>query len=132
MQAVLQQASSAKRTHALKPLQGPLVMFVAAILASMGAAFHYDVSGALFVVLSVVLGFFLLAVLCMICHHIVAYRHFMRHDPDALRSEDFSIQKLAIERGLVGDSDIGIHLIGDNAPGKKRIANDPEKKGDKS
>ena len=32
----------------------------------------------------------------------------IRKDPDMLRSETYSIQKLAIERGLVGDSTAGI------------------------
>jgi hypothetical protein len=32
------------------------------------------------------------------------YFYFMFKNPDALRSEAFSLQKMAIERGLVGDS----------------------------
>ena len=42
----------------------------------------------------VVIGFFL-----------YAYRHFLKADNiDALRSENFSLQKLAIEKGRYGDS----------------------------
>ena len=40
--------------------------------------------------------------------YILAYIHLLFHDRDALRSEKYSLQKLAIERGLVGDSETGI------------------------
>lgn len=33
-----------------------------------------------------------------------AFIYFMFRNPDALRSEKYSLQKMAIERGLVGDS----------------------------
>lgn len=32
----------------------------------------------------------------------------MFHNPDALRSESYSLSKMAIERGLVGDSISGV------------------------
>jgi hypothetical protein len=34
---------------------------------------------------------------------LAAYIFFMTRDPDALRSERYSIQKMAIEKGLIGD-----------------------------
>lgn len=37
-----------------------------------------------------------------------AYLYFMFTDKDALRSETYSIQKLAIERGLRGDDLTGV------------------------
>jgi hypothetical protein len=37
-----------------------------------------------------------------------AYLHFMHTKPDVLRSEQFHLQKLAIEHGLVGDSIHGL------------------------
>ncbi len=40
-----------------------------------------------------------------------AYIYCLCTDKDALRSETYSIQKLAIERGLVGDSTVGIFEI---------------------
>ena len=39
---------------------------------------------------------------------LVAYLIFIRIDPDALRSEHYSLSKMAIERGLVGDSLSGL------------------------
>ena len=39
--------------------------------------------------------------------YVLAYIYLLFHDRDALRSEKYSLQKLAIERGLVGDSDMG-------------------------
>jgi hypothetical protein len=35
--------------------------------------------------------------------YLFAYIFFMFRDPDALRSERYSIQKMAIEKGLIGD-----------------------------
>lgn len=39
-----------------------------------------------------------------------AYIYCLAHDRDALRSETYSIQKLAIEKGYVGDSSVGMLL----------------------
>ncbi len=45
----------------------------------------------------------------------------IRKDPDMLRSETYSIQKLAIERGLVGDSTAGIVKLEDNISGASSL-----------
>ena len=37
----------------------------------------------------------------------VAYIFFMARDPDALRSETYVLKKIAIEKGLIGDSTLG-------------------------
>jgi hypothetical protein len=39
---------------------------------------------------------------------LIAYAYFATKTPDALRSERFYLQKLAIKRGLVGDSLTGL------------------------
>jgi hypothetical protein len=39
---------------------------------------------------------------------LLAYGYFMFKDPDALRSEKFGIDKLTIEKGLVGDNNSGL------------------------
>ena len=39
---------------------------------------------------------------------LVAFAYFAARAPDALRSERFSIQKIAIERGIYGDSGTGL------------------------
>lgn len=36
-----------------------------------------------------------------------AYIYLLLRDPDALRSEEFSLNKMALEKGLVGDSTHG-------------------------
>ena len=40
-----------------------------------------------------------------------AYIHCLHTDKDALRSESYSIQKLAIQKGFVGDSTAGIFKL---------------------
>ena len=35
------------------------------------------------------------------------YCYCLRHNPDALRSESFTIRKMQIEKGLYGDSNVG-------------------------
>ncbi len=41
--------------------------------------------------------------------YMLSYLYFMFKDPDALRSENYSLEKLAIQRGLAGDSTSGPH-----------------------
>ncbi|TAK63875.1 MAG: hypothetical protein EPO24_03770 [Bacteroidetes bacterium] len=40
--------------------------------------------------------------------YLYSYFYFMSRDKDSLRSEKYSIQKLAIEKGLVGDNIQGL------------------------
>ena len=40
-----------------------------------------------------------------------AYLYLLRHDRDALRSERFSLEKLRIQKGLMGDSVSGFREI---------------------
>ncbi len=42
---------------------------------------------------------------------LAAYFYFMFKDPDALRSEKFAIDKLSIEKGIVGDSISGLSRV---------------------
>lgn len=44
-----------------------------------------------------------------------AYVFCLRHDRDALRSEKYSINKMAIEHGLLGDSETGLFDPTDDA-----------------
>ncbi|AZZ77335.1 hypothetical protein CCX46_20005 [Pseudomonas sp. RU47] len=50
--------------------------------------------------------------------YLVSYVYFMVTNPDALRSEKFSIQKMAIEKGYVGDSLKGVIELDDISQGK--------------
>jgi len=47
--------------------------------------------------------------------YVAAYVFFALTDPDALRSEKYKLQKMAIERGLIGNSQVGLHEIEDEA-----------------
>jgi hypothetical protein len=40
-----------------------------------------------------------------------SYNYFMRKDPDALRSEKHALSKYAIDKGLYGDSDVGMREL---------------------
>ena len=62
--------------------------------------------------------------------YILAYIYLLFHDRDALRSEKYSLQKLAIERGLVGDSETGIIDI-DAAKDVKLLSRKSEDNGDR-
>jgi hypothetical protein len=44
---------------------------------------------------------------------LAAYVYFARVNPDSLRSEHFSLSKLAIQKGMLGDSLAGLHLSPD-------------------
>jgi hypothetical protein len=50
----------------------------------------------------------LVVLLCLVTlQSSYAYNHFMKTNPDALRSEKFATTKYAIDKGLYGDSDSG-------------------------
>ncbi len=60
------------------------------------------------IALTVMLGVFMLL-------YAVSYVFFALTDPDALRSEKYKLQKLAIEQGLFGDSLSGLKKIDDTS-----------------
>ena len=57
-------------------------------------------------------------VVCSLCFFIGMYWYFSRKQPDALRSETFALQRQLIERGLVGDSNLGklVDIAGSGEP----------------
>jgi len=57
--------------------------------------------------------------------YIIAYIYFAFTDKDALRSETYHIQKMAIERGFFGDDISGIHKFSDIIPQVKTLAVTP-------
>jgi hypothetical protein len=85
------------RSSVLRPLQGLLVVLVGAllILVEEKASPTLIYSCALFCAITVT------------CY-IAAFCYFARRDPDALRSENFSLKKIELQRGLQGDSLSGI------------------------
>lgn len=50
--------------------------------------------------------------------YLIAYVYCLFTDKDALRSERYSIQKMAIEKGLIGDDNIGLIPAEEYGPGK--------------
>ena len=95
---LMQHASSeGSRSTALKPLGWLIGM----LLASMVAAGRLADSLAIVVVLCVFCGMTLAV-------YLGAYIYLVKVDRDALRSERYSLQKLAIEKGSFGDSVVGI------------------------
>lgn len=85
--------TSGYRSTALYPLGWIIALFLSSTLLSfyLGAPSWVGITfGSLGVVSSLM--------------YLAAYLYFMFKDRDALRSEKYSIQRLAIEKGLVGDS----------------------------
>jgi hypothetical protein len=97
-------AENAKST-ALKPL-GWLVTILSA--SSISAFYFKSPSwlGATFGALTAV----------SIVGYLVAYAYFAYTDKDALRSEKFYLQKLAIQRGFIGDDMTGYIRLDASAP----------------
>lgn len=43
-----------------------------------------------------------------VCIYLISFVYFALKDPDALRSERFTLEKMAINKGIVGDDTTGI------------------------
>jgi len=85
------------RSSITNPLQWTMVILIVAILSFAIARLPVWVIIVPLVCLAIVFGLFL-----------YAYWHFMHTTPDVLRSEQFHLQKMAIEHGLIGDSIHGL------------------------
>ena len=96
--ALLQQATAqGTKSTVLKPLGWALAILISGSVGSFGAKAPFW------------LGLTLLVLACLTCLlYLGSYIYFMRHDPDALRSEKYSLKKLEIQRGLVGDHIAGV------------------------
>jgi hypothetical protein len=96
--ALLNQASAqGSRSTVLRPLGWLLVICVAGLLACIEMKAPFWV-------------FVLFAAMTALCFvlYLSAYIFCLLRDRDALRSETYSIQRLAIEKGFVGDSLAGV------------------------
>src|SRR5438128_2255169 len=93
-------ASDGSRSTALAPLQLPFGLLLASAVWSA-------IQGApVWLTIALASG----AGLCLL-FLLGAFSYFVRKNPDALRSERYSLRKLEIRRGLIGDSHHG--LVGD-------------------
>lgn len=93
-----QSTAKGARSTALHSLQWVLGMFLTALSASLFTKAPVWVSVALGISGALVLAVFL-----------GAYVYLLLKQPDALRSEQFTLSKLAIEKGMVGDNVAGMH-----------------------
>jgi len=88
------------RTNALNHLQWMIVAFLLVLVL----ATRYGLPPPLIWLFA---GILCVLLLCYLGTHFF----FMVKNPDALRSEKFTIQKMAIERGLIGDSVLGMREV---------------------
>lgn len=100
--AALQQFSErGSRSTALKPL-GQLATILSALL--VGAIWQNSPS------------YIIICIFCLLCLDVIAYigsyTYFMLHGKDYLRSESFVIDKMSIEKRLIGDSVVGTTVEG--------------------
>lgn len=97
IRSFLQQASAqGSRSTALNPLGWALTIALSALLVAVVEHAQAYITG----ILATFAGIILLT-------YLAAYIYFMIKDPDALRSEKFTLSKLAIERSITGDNIAG-------------------------
>lgn len=98
--------ASGSRSTILKPL----TWFISVIIVGIVFLLKYNSSQWLIIMFSIILG---LAILIFL----FAFVFCLFTDKDAIRSEKYSIQKMAIEKGVYGDSSTGV------IPSNRPIAN---------
>lgn len=106
LQFVQQAMMNGGRSTVLKPLGVALGLLLGGLAAASYSKLDPWIINAL-AILTLATGVLYLA----------AYVYFAFKNPDALRSETFAIQKLAIEKRLVGDSVTGIMKAATDLPG---------------
>lgn len=107
LKELLQQISSdGKRSTALQPL----IWLVSIVLFGTLSSFYFNLP-------EWVSKIFLFSLLGIIFIFIGAYIYFMLTNSDALRSETYSLNKMAIEKSMVGDSISGLITIEEDKAG---------------
>lgn len=98
IRAFLEQASAkGSKSTVLKPLGGMMAICISASLSAV----YFKSPSWLLILFSIFAG-------CTMSLYLIAFLYCLFNDRDALRSESYTIQKMAIEKGFVGDSNIGI------------------------
>jgi uncharacterized membrane protein YdbT with pleckstrin-like domain len=97
--------ASGSKSTILKPLTWFISLLAGAIITCAWLKVHEWI----IVFFAILVGIAFVVFLC-------AYVYCLFTNPDAIRSEKFSIQKMAIERGIFGDSSSGTFVFekGDN------------------
>lgn len=104
----LEQASAqSSKSTAMKPLNWLIVTLIGGTLSSFYLKLPYAIS----IVASILTGLSIVV-------YLIVYFYFLFTDKDALRSEKFIVQKLAIERGFVGDNLFGKLELGEEKSSK--------------
>ena len=101
--ALSRSAASGSKTTALAPLHMMLALVMAGLLSSIG------LNAANWVL--ILLGGCSAVVVTL---EVVAYVYLLLNDRDALRSERFTIEKMRIERGIMGDTASGFKFLADD------------------
>lgn len=105
----------ATRSTALRPL---VVVFISLIIATLAGA-REKLTGWIVVSMGIAAALAFLALL-------VAYFYLLVKDRDCLRSEKYTLTKLAIEHGLLGDDVVGTFKSVDNGGTKVLDSSDSE------
>ena len=101
LESLLRQAQIGQsRSSVINPLQWTIVILLFAILATAVGRYPLWLPVTLVVLLVLIVGLF-----------ISAFVYFMAKNPDALRSERYSLVKTAIEKNLLGDNLTGLREI---------------------
>jgi hypothetical protein len=85
------------RSSVLNPLQWALVILLGGVLGSVASGAPRWLTIGLAI-----------CVFALVALFIAAYVYFMLTDPTPLRSESYSLSKMALERGLMGDNLSGL------------------------
>lgn len=93
----------------------PLTWFISIIIAGIVLLIKIGSPAWLIIMFSIIMGLSILI-------FFFAYVYCLFTDKDAIRSEKYSIQKLAIEKGLYGDSVSGIFIENQMTPSNERLA----------
>lgn len=102
---------SGSRSTALQPLQWALGL----LLASLPPMLWAKAPSWLIITISV-------AIVSVLVAFLFAYLFLLNRNVDALRSEAFSLTKMRIEKGLVGDDATGLrHLFSDGKPAQRPL-----------
>ena len=91
---------SGSKSTILKPITWFITFLVAGLLASLR-----------FQAPEYVVIFFMVLIGLAVSVFLLAFGYCLFKDRDALRSEKFSIQKMAIEKGIYGDNSSGVFMI---------------------
>jgi len=103
----------------------PLTWFISLLLAAIIALSYTKANSWLIVFLVILISIAFIV-------FIMAYIYCLFKNPDALRSETFSIQKMAIEKGVFGDNISGTFLLEDKSEISNIEKNSKDEKGSKS